>query len=66
MDQRQGPQRHGTIFRDFVLDIFYQIFLSPQVKRTVFISNKNGIYELLHKFPNASRLGMLGNNEMSG
>ena len=27
--------------------MFYKIFLSPQVKRIMIISNKHGIYELL-------------------
>ena len=30
--------------------MFYQIFLSPQLKRIVIISNKHGIYELHHEF----------------
>ena len=34
--------------------MFYQIFLSPQVKRIVIISNKHGIYELPHELPNDS------------
>ena len=32
--------------------MFYQIFLSPQVKRCAIISYKHGIYELPHEFPN--------------
>ena len=32
------------IFWDFLM--FYQIFLLPQVKRIVIISNKHGMYEL--------------------
>ena len=32
--------------------MFYQIFLSTQVKQSVIISNKHGIYELPHKLPN--------------
>ena len=31
--------------------IFYQIFLSPQVKRIVIISNKHSIYELPNELP---------------
>ena len=38
------------IFRNFL--ILYKIFFSPQVKRSVIISNKNGIYELPHELPN--------------
>ena len=43
-----------TIFRDFLM--FYQIFLSPQVEQSAIISNKHGIYDLLHKLPNDFRL----------
>ena len=35
---------------------FKEIFLSPQVKRRVIISNKHGIYELPQDLPNVSRL----------
>ena len=38
------------IFWDFL--IFYQIFLSPQMKRNTIISNKQAIYELSHELPN--------------
>ena len=34
--------------------MFYQIFLSPQVKRWVIITYKHGIYELPHELPNAA------------
>ena len=37
--------------------MFYQIFVSPQVKRSVIISNKHGMYELRRKLPNTLRLG---------
>ena len=40
------------IFWDF--SMFYQILLSPQVKRCVIITYKHGIYEL----PNDTRLGI--------
>ena len=43
---------------DFLM--FYQILLSPQVKRIVIIRNKQGIYEL----PNDLRLTILGNWEI--
>ena len=43
------------IFEEFL--ILYQIFFSPQVKRSMIISNKYGIYEL----PNDLRLSILGN-----
>ena len=42
--------------------MFYQIFLSPQVKRNAIISNKQGVYELPHDL----RLRILGNKERSG
>ena len=32
--------------------MFYQIFLSPQVKQCGIISYKHGIYELPHELPN--------------
>ena len=32
--------------------MFDKTFMSPQVKRIVIISNKQGIYELIHEFPN--------------
>ena len=37
------------------------IFCSPQVKRSVIICNKYGIYELFHELPNKLRLRILGN-----
>ena len=39
--------------------MFYQIFLSPQVKRRVIIINKRGIYELSHELPTNVRLKKL-------
>ena len=36
--------------------MFYQVFLSPQVKRWIIITYKYGIYELPHKLPNDLRL----------
>ena len=47
------------IFWDFLM--FYQILLSPQVKRIVIISNKHGKYELPHELLNDLRLTKLGN-----
>ena len=47
------------IFRDFLM--FYQIFLSPQMKRWAIITYKHGIYELPHELPNHLRLRILGN-----
>ena len=48
-----------VIFSDFLM--FDQIFLSPQVKRSVIISNKHGTYELSYELPNNLRLRILGN-----
>ena len=42
------------ILWDFLM--FYQIFLSPQVKRSTFICNKEDVYELHHELPNNLRL----------
>ena len=44
----------SIIFWDF--SMFYQIFLSPQVKRWANITYKHGIYELSHELPNDLRL----------
>ena len=35
--------------------MFYQIFLTPQVKRIAIISNKHGIYYFPHELPNDLR-----------
>ena len=32
--------------------MFYQIFLTPQVKQSAIISNKHGLYELPYDLPN--------------
>ena len=37
------------IFLDSLM--FYQIFLSPQVKRYAIITDKHGMYELTQKLP---------------
>ena len=41
--------------------MFYQIFLSPQVKRWAIINYEHGIYELPHELPKDLRLRILGN-----
>ena len=41
--------------------MFYQIFLSPQVKRWAIITYEHGMYELNHELPNDLRLKILGN-----
>ena len=52
------------ILWDFLM--FYQIFLSPQVKQSAIVSNKQGVYELPHEFPNDLRLRLIGNTKKSG
>ena len=47
------------IFWDFLM--FYQIFLSPQVKRCAIVTYKHGLYELHHELPNDLALWELGN-----
>ena len=42
------------IFLDFLM--FYQILISPQVKRSAIVSKKDGIYEFPQEFPNDLRL----------
>ena len=44
--------------------MFYQIFLSPQVKRIVIINNKHGIYELPKELPNDLTLRILRKKEI--
>ena len=46
-------------FSDILID--KKIFFSPQVKRSMIISNKHGIYNLVHELPNDLRLKILGN-----
>ena len=41
--------------------MFYQTFLSPQVKRCVIISYKHGMYKLPHELPKNLILRKLGN-----
>ena len=41
--------------------MFYQIFLSPQLKRWESIAYKHGIYEVLHELSNDLRLMILEN-----
>ena len=44
------------IFWDILID--EQILFSPQVKWSVIISNKHGIYELPYKLPNDLRVSI--------
>ena len=46
-------------FRDFLM--FYKIFLLQQMKQSVTVNNKHGIYEL----PNDLRFKILGNCKIS-
>ena len=48
------------------LSMFYQIFFSPQVKRSVIISNKHGIIDLPCKLPNDLRLRLLPLSPLGG
>ena len=57
------PTISFIIFWDF--SMFYQIFLSLQVKRFAIITHKHGIYELPYDLTNDSRLRILGNQEIS-
>ena len=43
--------------------MFDQIFLLPQVKRSVIITNKYDIYRLLHELPNDSRQRILNTSK---
>ena len=45
--------------------MFDKIFVSPQMKRIMIISNKHGIYELTHELPNDLRFRALANKEIS-
>ena len=54
-----SPAISFIIFLDVLM--FYQIFLSPQVKRWAIITYKYGIYALPHELPNDLILKILGN-----
>ena len=43
------------------ISMFYQIFLSPQVKQRAIITYKHGMYQLPHELPNNLRLRILRN-----
>ena len=53
------PTISFIIFSDF--SMFYQIFLSPQVKRYTISTYKHGIFKFLHMLPNDLRLRILEN-----
>ena len=42
---------------------YYQVFLSPQVKRSSTITYEHGIYELPHKLPNDAAGGAVPTQE---
>ena len=46
--------------------MFYQSFLSPQVKRCAIITYERDINELPHELPNELRLRIFRNEEISG
>ena len=54
---------HKPVYAIMIWDfsMFYQIFLSPQVKQCAIITNKYGIYELPYELRNNLRLRILGN-----
>ena len=60
-------QKIATIITIILWDVwmFYQIFLSPQVKRSTNISNKKGVYQLPHELPNDLKRMILWNKEKS-
>ena len=45
--------------------LLYKVFFSPQVKRSVIIRDKHGIYELPQELLNDLSLRILGNYESS-
>ena len=46
--------------------MYYQIFLSPQVKQCAIITDKYGICELSQELPNDFRVRVLGNYKILG
>ena len=55
----EKPAISCIIFWDFLM--FYQIFLSPQIKWWAIITYKHGIFELPHELLDDLRLRILGN-----
>ena len=56
-----NEQRSFLVIISWVILMFDKIFVSPQVKPIVIISNKHGIYELPNELPNDLRFRTLGN-----
>ena len=46
--------------------MFYQIFLSLQVRRCTITTYEYGIYQLPYELPNDLRFSILGNEEILG
>ena len=46
--------------------MFYQILLSPQVKRWVIFTYKHGMYKFPHELPNDLTQRISGNEEIYG
>ena len=65
--EEQISSENSCIITIILWDVwmFYQIFLSPQVKRSTNISNKKGVYELPHELPNDLKRMILWNKEKS-
>ena len=56
-DSRKNCETTIMVIIFWEFSVFNQIFLSPQVKWSVSISNKQGKYALLHELPNVRKLG---------
>ena len=41
--------------------MFDQIFLSPQIKQSMIMTNKHRVHDISHEWPNDFRLGITGN-----
>ena len=67
---RINPFKAPTPFLTIILIIlwdsliFYQILLSPKMKRCTIITYRHGIYELPHELPKDLKLRILGNWEI--
>ena len=59
------PCTATTIFMIFMTLMFYQIFFSPQVKQSMIISYKHGIYKLPHKLLNDLRFQEISKQQES-
>ena len=68
LKMKSGSNRYDTNRPTiiFIIFMFYQSFLSPQVKRWAIITYKHGIYELPHELPNELRLNPMAFSLMGG